>query len=120
MHIGGTMNKKDVKLILECLIFCLFSFGIFYVMNKNHIGNLGIVEYKEEVLLEFDLTKNETYEFEGSQGIVHLEVKDGQYRVYDVECPNHDCEQMGWHDKDSLTPIVCLPNEIVIYSKSED
>ena len=66
-----------------------------------------------------DLNKNDIYEFKGTEGIVHLEVKDGEFRVFDVDCPNHDCEYMGWMNKDSLFPIVCLPNEIIIYPKSK-
>ena len=119
MHIGENMNKNDKKLIVGCLIFALIALGIYYIIQKNHQGEIGIVEYKDDILLEFDLDKDDIYEFKGTNGIVHLEVKEGRFRVFDVECPNHDCEQMGWHDKESLTPIVCLPNEIIIYTSKD-
>lgn len=112
------MNKKDIKLILGSLIFVLIGCVIYYYIDKNHQGDIGIVEHKDKVILEFDLNKNDIYEFTGTNGIVHLEVKDGEFHVFDVDCPNHDCEQMGWINKDSLNPIVCLPNEIIIYSQS--
>lgn len=113
------MNKKDKIFILGCLIFALVGYGIYYVINHNFKGDIGIVEYRNKKILEFDLNKNDIYEFKGTEGIVHLEVKDGEFRVFDVDCPNHDCEYMGWMNKDSLFPIVCLPNEIIIYPKSK-
>ena len=113
------MNKKDKIFILGCLIFALVGFGIYYVIDKNFKGDKGIVEYRNIKVLEFDLNKDDIYEIEGTYGIVNLEIKNGEFHVFDVECPNHDCEQMGWINKDSLFPIVCLPNEIVIYSSSK-
>ena len=113
------MNKKDIKFIAICLILGLVMGGIYFILDRNHQGDRGIVEYQEKVLFEFDMNKEDIYEFKGSYGTMHLEVKEGRYRVIEVECPNHTCEQMGWHDKDSLSPIVCLPNEIVIYTKAK-
>lgn len=111
------MNKKDVKLIGYCFILFLLFGIVLLIFSNSHEGSIGVVEYKDEKILEFNLNQDGTYEFEGSYGLVHLEVKDEKYRVFDVMCPNHNCEQMGWHDKDSLSPIVCMPNEIVIYLK---
>ena len=113
------MNKKDLKLIIGCMIFALFAWGIYFVIGQNHQGDKGIVEYREKEILEFDLNKNDIYVVEGTYGLVRIEVKDGEFHVFDVDCPNHDFEQMGWINKDSLFPIVCLPNEIIIYSSAK-
>ena len=110
------MNKKDLKLIIGCLIVSMiFYIGYLYIGSQFN-GDKGIVEYKDEVILEFDINKNDIYEFEGSYGKMCLEVQDKRFRVVDVECPNHNCEQMGWHDTESISPIVCMPNEVVIYT----
>lgn len=111
------MNKKDMKLIGACAVFAFIALIVLGLTNRNKASEIGVVEYQEEIILTFELDKNDIYEFEGSYGVMHLEVKDGSFHVFDVECPNHNCEQMGWHDKDSMTPIVCLPNEVVIYAK---
>lgn len=113
------MNNKDKKFIVGCLVIAFIAGFIYFILEMNHQGDKGIVEYQEKILFEFSLNKDDIYEFEGSYGTMHLEVKDGRYRVVDVDCPNHNCEQMGWHDKDSYTPIVCLPNEVIIYTESE-
>lgn len=112
------MNKKDKLFIGICLIITLIGVGIYMFISKNQHAQMGVVEYKEEVLLTFDLDEDKTYTFSGSYGEMHLEVKDRQFRVIDVECPNHNCEQMGWQNEESLTPIVCLPNEVIIYAKA--
>lgn len=111
------MNKKDMKFIGMALLLVCIGLGIFAFLSKGKNAQIGIVEYKEKEILTFDLNENKTYSLTGSYGKMTLEVKDSRYRVIDVECPNHNCEQMGWKDADSLTPIVCIPNEIIIYSK---
>lgn len=113
------MNKKDLKLIIGCFIISIiFYIGYLLVANQMN-GDIGIVEYKDEIILEFDINKDDIYEFEGSYGKMQLEVVDKKFRVINVECPNHNCEQMGWHDTESISPIVCMPNEVIIYSKQK-
>lgn len=113
------MNKKDLKLIIGCLIVSIIFYIGYLIVGSQLNGELGIVEYKEEIILEFDLNKDDIYEFEGSYGKMNLEVKEKRFRVIDVECPNHNCEQMGWHDRESISPIVCMPNEVIIYTKQQ-
>ncbi len=110
------MNKKDKKMILFLLMISLIGLVIYMTVRYFHHPEKGVVEYQEEVILEFDLNRDATYTFEGTYGVMHLEVKDARFHVYDVDCPNHNCEQQGWIDKESLLPIVCMPNEIVIHA----
>lgn len=49
-------------------------------------------------------------------GDLTIEVKDGKWHVSKVDCPNHNCEKMGWVDADSILPIQCIPNGIYIVS----
>ena len=113
------MNKKDLKLIVGCLIVSVIFYVGYLFVNSQFSGDIGIVEYKDEVLFEFDINKNDIYDFEGAYGQMHLEVQDKKFRVINVECPNHNCEQMGWHDTESISPIVCMPNEVIIYTKQK-
>ena len=41
-------------------------------------------------------------------------VEPGRICVTEAECPDHVCIQMGWLSSEHPTPIVCLPNEVVI------
>lgn len=113
------MNKKDIKLIGILIIIAGIALLILKMISGNTHAEKGIVECDGEVILTFDLEKDEIYSFDGSYGHMQLEVKDKKFRVINVECPNHNCEEMGWKDESSLSPITCLPNKVVVYAKSE-
>ena len=52
--------------------------------------------------------------FKGDYGEFHLEVQDHQYRAVNVDCPNHDCEKVGWVKEGSSKSIICVPNQIYV------
>lgn len=106
-------NEKKILLIIFALVavLCVAFYGFQTLQPKDYV----VVKHNNEVVLRFDLHKDDTYEVQGDIGTVHIEVRDGRYRVYDVDCPNHDCESMGWADKDSFLPITCLPNNVVLF-----
>ena len=109
------MNKKDLKLIgIVAIIAILLYGGLMLYQNAQASREMGVVKWHEEEILTFDLNKDDTYTFEGDYGTVNLEVKGGSFRVFDVDCPNHNCEQQGWVSKDSIIPVVCLPNQIIV------
>lgn len=114
------MNKKDLKFIgIIVAIAAIIGVVMLVVKLTSKPQELGVVQRGEEVILTFDIAKDGTYDFEGDYGKMTLEVKDHQFRVIEVECPNHLCEQMGWIDGESLIPIVCLPNGIMVSGLSE-
>ena len=114
------MSKKDLKFVgIIVAVAALIGVIMLVVKLTSKPKELGIVQHGEEVILTFDIAKDATYDFEGDYGKMTLEVKDHKFRVIDVECPNHLCEQMGWIDSDSLIPIVCLPNGIMVSSAME-
>ena len=49
------MNKKDLKLIIGCLIVSIIFYIGYLIVGSQLNGELGIVEYKEEIILEFDI-----------------------------------------------------------------
>jgi len=118
------MKKKDVFVILIILGLAASLFAgikIFESLNKKE--EFGKVIYRNQVLFYFDVNKDATYEFDGDYGHMHLEVKDGSFRVYDVECPNQTCVGMGWVHKDDLFAsigIVCIPNQIIAVYDAEE
>ena len=114
------MSKKDLKFVgIIVAVAALICVIMLVVKLTSKPKELGIVQHGEEVILTFDIAKDATYDFEGDYGKMTLEVKDHKFRVIDVECPNHLCEQMGWIDSESLIPIVCLPNGIMVSSAME-
>lgn len=106
------MKKKDIILILGLCIVIGIGYLIFNLMQ----GDKEIVEvyYQNKVIDQIDLSVNKTYTYKGSYGTFHLEVKDEKYHATNVECPNHDCEKVGWVKKGSTQTITCVPNEIYV------
>ncbi len=114
------MSKKDMKFIgIVLAVAAIIGVIVLVVKLTSGPKELGTVQRGNEVILTFDINKDDIYEFEGDYGTMHLEVKDRQFRVVDVDCPNHLCEQMGWANADSLIPIVCMPNGIMISAVGE-
>lgn len=113
------MKKKDfIVIVLLCLMI-----GVGYFIFQMMQGEKDTVEvyYKNELVQRIDISVDKIYTFEGSYGKFNLEVKDRQYHAVDVECPNHDCEKMGWMKEGSSKSIICVPNEIyVIQAGTED
>ena len=111
------MKKKDWIVMGIIVAVASLALGAMLLFNRDTNEPTGVVVHGNRVLFYFDINKNDTYEFTGDYGTMHLEVKDGTFRVYDVECPNQICVNMGWLDKDSIfaqVGITCLPNNIAV------
>lgn len=119
------MKKKEVLVIG---IILLVAIGALLFLNKRNgldDGSLGEAKgewigviHHNKVVLYFDSGIDDTYTVKGDIGEMVIEVKDQSWRVLEVECPNHVCEQMGWHNTDTIgIPITCVPNDIVIAEK---
>ena len=106
------MKKKDLIVIGIILVICAIGYFVMGMMQGE--SNSAEIYYKNEVVETVDLSVNDTYTLKGSYGSFSLEVKDGAYRATNVECPNHDCEKVGWVTTGSSKQIVCVPNEIYI------
>lgn len=107
------MKKKEIVIVV---VMCLLA-GIAYLsisLFSSNNNNVTVKNAEGKVLLSFDINKDNYYELEGEYGIFHIEVKDGKCRAIDVECPNHNCVQVGWISASNPLPIVCIPNNIVI------
>lgn len=59
------------------------------------------------------VTQPETFTVEGPAGTNIIEVEPGRIRVQSADCPDQVCVHQGWIE-DGITPIVCLPNRLVI------
>ena len=50
-------------------------------------------------------------EYQGSKNVIRIQ--DHQIYMEDAECPDQTCVKMGFL-KSSASPIVCLPNKLII------
>lgn len=104
------MNKKDILLILIILLVS----GVLILVNKLNYkkSNYAYVYYENKVIKEIDLSINSTYTVKGYNGSVVIEVKDNMIRVKEESSKYHICSKQGFV-KDN-TPIICMPNKIII------
>ncbi|MDE6579993.1 MAG: NusG domain II-containing protein [Ruminiclostridium sp.] len=110
------MNKKTqlkIIYIITALIFLGGIAGSLILMQRPSSGIVEIVR-DEQVLYRFDLNTAEdrtfTVEYNNSHNTV--EIKNGEIRVSEADCKDNTCVKTGVLK--SGTPIVCLPNHLVI------
>ena len=105
------MKKREILLIAAIVAISLVALLVYNSFNSSKsIGK--IIDADGNTVLTFDINEDGYYTVEGDYGSFNLEVKDRKWRAVDVECPNHDCENMGWSSRDIYVPIICLPNRL--------
>ena len=106
------MTKADKVLIVVMMIASILLF--IPILN-----NTAVVTVKNEEVLRIDLSQDEEYEVDGTNGKVHIEVKDNQIRVTQENSPQHICSKQGFVS-DPNVPIVCLPNDTVVTIEADN
>ena len=107
------MRKKETIIIISLLVLALLVFGINHFLSKDKTM-VSVRNAKDELLLHININEDNYYTLTGDYGTFNLEVKDGQIRAIDVECPNQICVHTGWISKSYPFPIICIPNNIVV------
>jgi len=127
------MNKIDPKdddsfyrtskfdLILIGLILFFSTFSVLWV-SASHIQQssqprLAMIYHENILLNKVDLTKDNTFPI--LDGKMHIEVKNGNIRILDSDCPQQICVKAGWIQHSGQT-LVCLPNKVLIEIKTTD
>lgn len=115
------MNKADkifigIVIVVVCLLYIPSLWNAYQNQGKP---KTAVVSYKNEVVLRADMSIDKTYVVQGSLGDVDIEVKDQKVRVEKENSPYHLCSIQGWVS-DANTPIVCLPNNIVVVIETKD
>ena len=105
---------KRTERIIVILLVLLCAAGILFLRRPRTSGITVGIYHHDEVMMTFDPGKDRIVELDGDYGHMIIEVKDGAWRVKEVECPEHICEKMGWKTEEDLDPITCIPNGIVI------
>ncbi len=104
------MNRNDIKLIIIVLVITIILFSLSLFQKKASIAN---VYHENDLILEIDLSINKTYEVDGDNGKVVIEVLNNQIRVIAENSPYHLCSKQGFISNSGQS-IVCLPNKIII------
>lgn len=110
--------KKKRKIRADILIIAAFlavgavlALCLLFGAKK---GNVVQVRVDGEIVKEFSLSENTSYEIQGvNNGRNLLRIEDGKAEVTEASCPDGLCINMGQIDKVGQS-IVCLPNKVVV------
>jgi len=126
------LNKYDIVLVVVLLLISLGSYaGLYmYTSGSEITDGLATVYYKDEKILEIALEDGDyqiinadyvvnideeafLYTVLGDNGHVVIEYRENQVGVIDEISPQNICQKQGFSNS-PLSPITCLPNQIVI------
>lgn len=106
--------------VLLCVSVGIFAYQV-YLSNTVSDGVVAEIYLDGELVRKIslsDVDKPYTFEVEGEDGIVNvISVEKGRICVSDADCPDGLCVKQGWRSG-GVTPIVCLPNRLVINFKN--
>lgn len=135
MNNNFSLKFKKIDIIfvvISLVISILFLFSMLQI-NNNQEGKRYLNVYHQnqrikelyfdidekfsnletnETSCEFILTKKQ---YPHLISDFHIEVdKEKGIRAFDIDCPDKDCEKMGWINIPNLE-IICIPNDIRMY-----
>lgn len=137
------MKRNDYILFGVVLIIGLLSYiGMkIYESRTNLDDGKAVVYYFDQPVLEIELATglytvldedsvihvdedNYTYTVKGypydsnTQNVVVIEYNNNRVRVIDEVSPQNICQKQGWSSS-PLSPITCLPNNVVIVIEAD-
>ena len=118
---GAYMSKKQIiifSLIAGAILIACIA-GIIITQNTKRDSHVALI-YSDNVLIrEIELKPDDHYSFEvtsPSGGKNVIIVHEGKIGVQSADCPDKICVNTP-HVSDEISPIVCMPNKLVIKIK---
>ncbi len=131
------MRKSDYILVISIAVISIIAYLLMrgFLDSSNLEDGTAVVLYKDNPILEIYLIdgtyeiidqnsivsideENFLYIVTGVNGDVVIEYDDNRVRVIDEISPKHICQVQGWSSS-PLTPITCLPNNVVIIIEAD-
>ena len=117
---------KKRAIVLACLIACILLASLGYLIlapSFQKKERLVADIYQNGILLRTiplsSVTEKETFTVHGEHGEENvIEVRPGSIAVISASCPDQICVHQGFRG-DTLLPITCLPNRLVIQIRPE-
>lgn len=101
--------KKSDLIIIGLVLAVAIAALLFWPRQK---GNVAVVSYNGEVVLEINLSDDGIYHIEGDLPVT-LEVRDNHIRFINSVCPDHICEGYGFIG-DEFESAICMPAKVVV------
>lgn len=113
---------KGVKIcIVVTVIIFVTSLIVSLILYLKPESEYVTIVQDSEIIYKFDLASAENQEIrieskDGGYNIV--EIKDGQIRISDADCPDKTCVNTGFLS--GSIPVVCLPHKLIIRYSNEN
>lgn len=113
------VNRWD-KLLIGCIL--LLSLSLF--LGTRHLVQAfdskeaqAVFYYKDQEVQRINMSQRGFYTVQGDLGPVIIEIQEGKVRIAEEKSPLHYCSMQGWVNTTN-TPIICLPNRVVVVVES--
>lgn len=118
------MTKKTTIWIVFFAVLCIAALALFFLFQNTQVnGSTACIYVDGELYDTIDLNAVAIpYEIriEGDNGSYNIiSVEHGQISVSEASCPDQICVNQGWIT-DSLIPITCLPNRVVVEIEEDE
>ena len=111
------MKSNRFWILLLCLTVAVCLGCVFLIPLFSSPGSVAEIYWNGKLLHTFPLDKPIEYTLSSPNGGSNtIVVQDGRVCVSHATCPDQVCVNQGWVNTDA-TPIVCLPNQLVIQIK---
>ncbi len=104
--------KTRTWIIVLGIVLLLSLAGSYFLLSSGEPAAYAQIASDGTVIATFDLSKDDSITVAFGDGYNHVDVRNGRIAVTEATCPDHYCMQRGYCN--SGTPIVCLPNKLVI------
>ena len=114
------MDKRKVICLAAVVAIVFFSLLALLLTGNIKNGNTACIYSGGKLVktIELSTAENQTFTISGGDGGCNtIEIKDGTIGVTQADCPDKICVEHG-ELKSSASPIVCLPNKVVIKFES--
>ena len=114
---------KNINKSVICIVLVIIFIAVFISLRNSFSEKTNIVEIIQDgnIMYTLDLDKSSDrlieIEYQGHKNII--QIKDKQISIIEADCPDKTCVNMGIL-KSAFTPIVCLPNHLVIQYVNDD
>ncbi len=98
--------------LLAASIVCAFVF------SPTSAGSTVLIEVDGRTVGKMSLLQDQELSVQGAKGKLVVEIKHGEVRVREADCPNKICVRTGWR-RNGGDAIVCVPNKTVVRIMSE-
>ncbi len=108
------MSKKTKVIIFGICLVSVLAISALALFLIPGSGTMVVITINGEQYGTYPLSENTVLDIKTTLGHNIVEVKDGQVRVTEADCPNQICVKTHPMSKELPYPIVCLPHKLTV------